>query len=148
VNGVVKPLEVRCPTCGAPKGEGCVSVMGGRGNPCRKPHRTRVNRATVNREIKRQAKRQRKTTRRIPEQVKAAVRARAQDCCEAQPYRPTLACSGRFELHHRLRRSQGGQDTVDNLLLVCSTHHAHIHAWPEWARENGLLRGRYGRRVA
>lgn len=140
------PLEVRCPTCGKPAGEPCVSVHAG--NLCRKPHRQRVNRATFNREIKRAAKRQRRTTQRIPDEVKVAVRARAGGCCEAQPYRPTLACSGRFEFHHRLRRSQGGEDTVENLLYVCSTHHAHIHAWPEWARQNGLLRGRYGRRVA
>lgn len=140
------PLEVRCPTCGRPVGEPCVSVHGG--NPCRKPHRQRVNRAAVNRELKRATKRQRRAARRIPDDVKAAVHARAEGRCEAHPYRPTLACSGRLELHHRLRRSQGGQDTVENLLLVCSTHHAHIHAWPEWARENGLLRGRYGRRVA
>lgn len=139
-------LEVRCPTCGAPKGEPCRSVH--RHNLCRKPHRQRENRASFNREVHRAAKRQRRRVRRIPAQVKALVVDRAEGLCEAQPHRPTLACSGRFELHHILRRSQGGQDTVENLLYVCSTHHAHIHAWPEWAREHGLLRARYSRRVA
>lgn len=46
--------------------------------------------------------------------------------------------------HHRLRRSQGGTDDVDNLLWVCAPCHAQIHSWPlaSYARGYLLHRGR------
>lgn len=139
------PLEVRCPTCGAPSGMACTSVH--RGNLCRKPHRQRETRALMGGQVRKVTRRQRRRPP-LPETVRIAVFSRALGQCEAQPHLPTLACSGRMHYHHVLRRSQGGQDTVGNLLYVCSTHHAHIHAWPAWAYGVGLLRRRAGRRVA
>lgn len=140
------PLEVRCPTCGRPAGEPCVSVHAG--NLCRKPHRQRTNRATVNREIKRAAKRQRRSRPRMPQAVVDAVLDRAAGRCEAADLWPTLTCSGRIQLHHVLRRSQGGTDIVENIKALCSTHHAAVHAWPQMSYRLGLLRARHGRRVA
>lgn len=125
-----------------------MSVLGGRRNPLPKPHRPRINRAVLNRELRRSAKQRTRAARRIPDAVKASVWARADGGCEAAEHFPDVPCWGRFEFHHRLRRSQGGQDTVENLLHTCVTHHARIHAFPQWSRDRGLLRGRYGRRVA
>jgi hypothetical protein len=45
--------------------------------------------------------------------------------------------------HHMRRRSQGGGDTPDNLLIVCSRCHTDIHANPaEAARRGHLILGR------
>lgn len=41
--------------------------------------------------------------------------------------------------HHRLRRSQGGRDTVTNLLHLCKPCHDFTHAHPQWANEHGYL---------
>lgn len=133
-------------TCWQRAGDPCISVHAH--TPTRKPHRQRVTRATVNKAAKRVKRRQAKTVRRVPEQVRAAVLERAGGQCEARSKLPTLACSGRIHLHHVLRRSQGGSDTVANLLAVCSTHHHHIHGFPEHAYQLGLLRKRAPRRVA
>lgn len=49
-------------------------------------------------------------------------------------------CSGRAnQLHHRLRRSQGGDNTRDNILAVCSPCHDWIHAHPAISYEKGWL---------
>lgn len=42
-------------------------------------------------------------------------------------------------LHHRKRRSQGGPNTMENLLAVCSYCHDKIHANPKWAYDKGLM---------
>jgi 5-methylcytosine-specific restriction endonuclease McrA len=45
--------------------------------------------------------------------------------------------------HHRLRRSQGGTNDLENLLAVCSDCHALIHEQPTLSYRNGwLLRGK------
>jgi HNH endonuclease len=41
--------------------------------------------------------------------------------------------------HHRLRRSQGGAHTLDNLLHVCAEDHRLIHSYPELSYDNGWL---------
>lgn len=41
--------------------------------------------------------------------------------------------------HHRLRRSQGGPDTLENLILLCPEHHTWVHDHPEESGEMGLL---------
>jgi hypothetical protein len=52
-----------------------------------------------------------------------------------------------WSIHHRIRRSQGLDNTPPNLISVCGNgtqgHHGAIHAEPGWAREFGgwLLRG-------
>jgi hypothetical protein len=42
-------------------------------------------------------------------------------------------------IHHRLRRSQGGGNELENLLGLCSRCHDEIHANPAWAYEHGYL---------
>jgi len=42
------------------------------------------------------------------------------------------------DLHHR--QAQGRVDTVANLVHLCNEDHLHrVHAFPEWAREVGLI---------
>jgi hypothetical protein len=41
--------------------------------------------------------------------------------------------------HHRLRRSQGGTNDLDNLLGVCAEDHDLIHANPAYSYEQGWL---------
>lgn len=84
----------------------------------------------------------------MPQAVVDAVLDRAAGRCEAADLWPTLTCSGRIQLHHVLRRSQGGTDIVENIKALCSTHHAAVHAWPQMSYRLGLLRARHGRRVA
>lgn len=62
---------------------------------------------------------------------------RAKGRCEAR-------CSPRCRIygsqaHHKLRRSQGGADTADNLLWVCDPCHRWIHDHPARSFELGLL---------
>lgn len=62
---------------------------------------------------------------------------RAEGLCEAR----WADCAGRAEhAHHIRRRSQGGEDEVDNLLMVCFKCHAAIHANPSLAAKKGHLR--------
>lgn len=42
-------------------------------------------------------------------------------------------------LHHKLMRSAGGAHTPENLVDICASCHAYIHAHPNWAYENGWL---------
>jgi hypothetical protein len=47
--------------------------------------------------------------------------------------------------HHRLRRSQGGKNTLDNLLALCHDCHEIIHHWPEVSYYYGwMIRGQKG----
>lgn len=48
---------------------------------------------------------------------------------------------GALDLHHKLRRSQGGRDTVANLVPVHRTCHRRIHEAPAEARQRGFLIG-------
>lgn len=68
--------------------------------------------------------------------VKSQIVARSNGQCEAR----LDGCAGAgHHLHHVLRRSQGGKETVDNLIHVCWTCHNTIHANPADALERGLL---------
>lgn len=62
------------------------------------------------------------------ERVRALVLERAGHRCER------CGSTWRLELHHRLRRSQGGGHTPGNLAVLCQTCHRGIHAtlWPDW----------------
>ena len=61
--------------------------------------------------------------------------------CEAEWF-GFRECSGRREVHHVQRRSQGGLHAPENLLVVCAAHHEAIHANPADAVRAGLLTGR------
>lgn len=45
--------------------------------------------------------------------------ARAGNRCEV----PWARCVGRLDLHHIVKRSQGGKDEVANLVHLCRAHH-------------------------
>jgi 5-methylcytosine-specific restriction endonuclease McrA len=47
------------------------------------------------------------------------------------------------QIHHRLRRSQGGTNELDNLLAVCSDCHRVIHDHPSRSYESGWLLRRW-----
>lgn len=71
----------------------------------------------------------------LPEARKQAF-ARSAGRCEAR----WDGCSGTaHHAHHRLRRSQGGQHTPENLLAVCYHCHEQIHRNPAKAFERGHL---------
>jgi len=56
----------------------------------------------------------------IPDYVVRRVLDRAGwDCEHCGLSRP----GGRYHLHHRLKRSQGGRHTVENLMVVTPSHH-------------------------
>lgn len=70
-------------------------------------------------------------------QVTPLVMARAGHYCEVQ----LAGCTGRAMAtpHHRKRRTQGGDNSLANLLAVCFTDHRFIHDNPDWAYERGLM---------
>lgn len=75
--------------------------------------------------------------RRVPTSVRRQVAARARGLCEA---RFSADCmTGGVHAHHKRRRSQGGPDTVENLLWVCTPCHLRIHTEIAEAVEHGLL---------
>jgi len=74
-------------------------------------------------------------------ELRPLVLARAGFRCERcrtfeRPFTP-------LECHHRLMRSQGGPDTLENLACLCGPNprgcHGWVHAHPEEARALGLL---------
>ena len=48
-------------------------------------------------------------------------------------------CDGPLVPHHRLMRSQGGGNGLENLLLVCDAHHRLIHHMPTLSYKEGWL---------
>jgi 5-methylcytosine-specific restriction endonuclease McrA len=60
--------------------------------------------------------------------------------CRGRALIPDLSCWGKLDPHHILRRSQGGQDTPENLVTLCRAHHDWVHAYPESSRQLGLLK--------
>jgi hypothetical protein len=44
-----------------------------------------------------------------------------------------------WECHHRKLRSRGGQDSVTNLVALCSTCHRRVHGHPAWSEEHGFM---------
>lgn len=57
---------------------------------------------------------------RVPAAVAEFVLERAEGSCE---HCGCIRPGGRHSLHHRLLRSQGGQDTIENLMVVTPEHH-------------------------
>lgn len=63
---------------------------------------------------------------------------RSRGRCEA---RCSRLCTGiGVHAHHIRRRSQGGDNSLDNLLWVDAMCHDAIHAMPDAARQMGFLR--------
>lgn len=60
--------------------------------------------------------------------------------CVARTMIPEVRCFGRIDPHHQLMRSQGGKDSLDNLIAVCRSHHDWIHGHPARSYEMDLLR--------
>lgn len=71
------------------------------------------------------AKRNSKQLPPVGPNVRQALLERQNGCCPHcdRPMRIEAA-----HVHHRLKRSQGGTNDMDNLLLVEATHHQDIHA--------------------
>jgi hypothetical protein len=68
--------------------------------------------------------------------MKQEVKDRSGGRCEAR----TPRCTGRSEhVHHRRMRSQGGSNTLDNLLDVCLQCHLYIHSNPTESYERFWL---------
>lgn len=64
-----------------------------------------------------------------------------QEVCKQADYQCKFPGCSRtnIELHHVKKKSQGGKDTLDNLLVLCNTHHVMIHTSPKkfWELFNG-----------
>lgn len=69
----------------------------------------------------------------FPADVRAAILRRAQYRCEV------CRCASVDQIHHILRRSQGGRGTFENGLACCNADHSRIHGNPAWAFEMGYL---------
>jgi 5-methylcytosine-specific restriction endonuclease McrA len=87
----------------------------------------------------RSARRKRNTAPGVPADIYQAVAARDWGC-RAERLVPSVRCWGRLDPHHVHRRSQGGQDTVENLILLCRAHHSWVHEHPADSAALGLLR--------
>jgi 5-methylcytosine-specific restriction endonuclease McrA len=70
------------------------------------------------------------------DEITPALLARAHGICEICR---SLPCEHR---HHKLRRSQGGKNTLDNLLFLCHGCHFGVHEFPSFAYANDWLRRR------
>lgn len=61
--------------------------------------------------------------RAIPRKVRAALHERAQHCCER------CGLHGATNAHHRRNQSQGGPDTLSNLMLLCGSGTTRCHGF-------------------
>jgi hypothetical protein len=83
-----------------------------------------------------------KTVKAVPKDIYQQVLARDGGCV-ARTLVEQIRCAGRIDPHHALMKSQGGKDTLDDLISVCRAHHDWIHANPAMSYELGLLRHPY-----
>lgn len=67
----------------------------------------------------------------IPKQNRQVVHDRDQVCFRC-------GIGNATDVHHRLRRREGGHG-LENLILLCRACHAWVHAHPEEARDAGLI---------
>lgn len=68
--------------------------------------------------------------------LRAAILDRSQSCCDL--CRRHLR-EDQWQCHHRLRRSQGGQDSLFNLIALHTKCHAWVHNNVTWSLEHGFL---------
>jgi 5-methylcytosine-specific restriction endonuclease McrA len=65
---------------------------------------------------------------RNPSKVIHQVHLRDQQRCQAISIKKGQCTERRWlHVHHRLPRSEGGKDTIDNLVTLCSFHHRMFH---------------------
>jgi hypothetical protein len=83
-----------------------------------------------------------KTVKAVPKDIYQQVLARDGGCV-ARSLVEQVRCAGRIDPHHALMKSQGGKDTLEDLIAVCRAHHDWIHANPAKSYELGLLRHPY-----
>ena len=70
-------------------------------------------------------------------QARDEVKNRANLRCEIRVWD---ICEGRVhQIHHKLRRSQGGTNDLDNLLAACNSCHQYAHDHPVEAYAKGWL---------
>ena len=62
-----------------------------------------------------------------------ALTQRSNGMCEVCKKRPVVV------RHHKLRRSRGGTNDLDNLMHLCPADHDLIHNYPGFAYEQGWL---------
>lgn len=55
--------------------------------------------------------------------TRTALHERAHGCCEV------CGSTGATNAHHRINQSQGGPDTLGNLMLVCGSGTTGCHGW-------------------
>lgn len=72
-------------------------------------------------------------------ETRRAVLERDQGCAGARLV-PEVPCWGELHLHHKRRRSQGGDHSPGNLVTLCAACHSWVHAHPALAVERDLLR--------
>jgi hypothetical protein len=72
----------------------------------------------------------------LDEHLRTAIHDRSRGRCDmcGQPVNPD-----RWECHHRLLRSQGGEDSHANLICLHTHCHGQVHHRPAWSYRNGLL---------
>jgi 5-methylcytosine-specific restriction endonuclease McrA len=92
-------------------------------------------------QIKRTPLKTKRKTTGVSSSVYKSVLERDKEC-KAQRLMPEIMCWGRLDPHHILRRSQGGQDTPDNLVTLCRAHHSAVHEQIARSYELGLLKRR------
>lgn len=64
----------------------------------------------------------------MPHDVAEAVYERDGDCrAYSMGFATDVRCNGRMHIHHRRLRSQGGPDTLENLMVICDHHHHLAH---------------------
>jgi hypothetical protein len=73
----------------------------------------------------------------IPSKVRSEVAGRSGGWCEIDHPNCLMRAT---QMHHVLRRSQGGKDDADNLLHLCLMGHDYIHANPALSYESGWLK--------
>lgn len=73
-----------------------------------------------------------------PKWLRVAAWERADAECEAMI--PQARCSWYgTDVHHRKKRSAGGEHSLDNALWVCRGCHQYLEDHPAWSFERGLL---------
>lgn len=80
------------------------------------------------------SKKKRATDREWPAARAAAIERDGGDCVVCGTYVGDAA-----EVHHKLRRAQGGTHELDNLITLCTKDHVLVHAYPALSYKLGYL---------